>query len=137
MKKRCDCGDTKQLHLRTVIYARKVNITRVPVYSCSGCGSSEVYTGVKDDIGKLIGQLGAKPVPRTIPFDQVNELAGVLSLALAAGEDSLRERDVAQAAEQRTNDLLDLWLIAASLGDEQWKSELQGRLSQLRVPYIS
>jgi hypothetical protein len=137
LKKLCECGDTKKLHLRTVIYARKVNITRVPVYCCSRCGSHEVDSGVKDEIGSLIGQLGPRPAPRTIPFDQMNEWAGVLSLALAADTELLQEYAVVRAAEERTNELLDLWLIAASLGDENWKSELQGRLSQLRAPYIS
>ncbi|MBW5444715.1 hypothetical protein GE107_01365 [Cohnella sp. CFH 77786] len=137
MKKRCECGDTKKLHLRTVVYARKVNITRVPVYCCSRCGSHEVDSGVKGEIGSLIGQLGSKPAPRTIPFDQMNEWAGVLSLAMDTGKEPLEENLVARAAEERTNELLDLWLIAASLGDEIWKSELEGRLSQLRSLYIS
>jgi hypothetical protein len=136
LNKRCECGDTKRLHLRTVIFARKVNITRVPVYCCSTCGNSEVFLGVKDDVGKIIGQLGTKPVPRTIPFDQMNEWAGILSQAMESGGDALRAAAISRAIEERTNELLDLWLIASSLGDETWKAELQDRLTQLRALYI-
>lgn len=137
MKKRCECGEIKRLHLRTVVYARKVNITRVPVYCCSRCGCHEVHAGVKEEVGKLIGRLGARPVPRTIPFDQVNEWARVLSQSLVPGSESLLPTEIARAAEERTNELLDLWLIASSLGDDNWKTELQTKLSQLQFPYIS
>lgn len=137
MDKRCECGDTKRLHLRTVIFARKVNIMKVPVYCCSECGRNEVFSGVKDEVSRLIAKLGARPVPRSIPFDQVNEWACVLSLALAAGTEPLQASEVARAAEERTNQLLDLWLLASSLGDESWKAELQDRLSQLNAQYIS
>ncbi len=126
-----------KLHLRTVIYAGKVTITKVPVYECQNCGSSEVYSGVRPDIGRLIGQLGPRPVPRTIAFDQYNEWAGVLTAALTDNGEKLQASDIARAAEERTNELLDLWLIASSLGDEAWKSELQERLSQLHAQYIT
>jgi hypothetical protein len=125
------------LHLRTVIYARRVVIAKVPVYECGGCGSSEVFSGVKQDIGRLIKELGADPAPRTIQFDQMNEWAGVLTAALSGGRDMLQASDVARAAEERTNELLDLWLIASSLGDEAWKAELRERLSQLSAQYIT
>ncbi|TJY43291.1 hypothetical protein E5161_05180 [Cohnella pontilimi] len=136
MNKRCECGDTKSLALRTVIFARKVSITRVPVYCCSQCGSHEVFSGVKGDISRLIRELGAKPAPRTIPFDQVHEWAGILTAAASEG-DSLHKTAVERAAEERTNELLDLWLIASSVGDENWKAELQSRLAQLNAAYIS
>lgn len=131
MNKRCPCGDLQQLRLRTVVYARKVSITKVPVFSCSRCGSSEVHAGVKSEIGRLIGRLGSRPVSRIIPFDQINELAGVLASALENGSDRLLAADIARAAEERTNELLDLWLIASSLKDEAWKAEIRERLAQL------
>lgn len=137
MKKRCECGHAKNLHLRTVIYARKVNIARVPVFCCSSCGSCEVHPGVKSEIGRLIRQFGPDPMPRTILFDRINELAGVLSSAIEERADGLQASDIARATEERTNELLDLWLIASSLKDEAWKAELQERLSQLSTPYIS
>jgi hypothetical protein len=136
LDKRCDCGDTQKLLLRTIIFARKVNITKVPVYCCSQCGRNEVFSGVKEDISRLIGGLGPRPVPHTIPFDQIHEWAGVLSAA-SEGAQTLHKTVVTRAAEERTNELLDLWLIASSVGDENWKAELQSRLSQLKSVYIS
>ncbi len=124
------------LMLRTVIFAKKVNINNVPVYNCSLCGRNDVFPGVKEDVGKLVGQLGSKPAPRSIPFDQVHEWAGVLSHALHLS-DSLQAAVIARAAEERINQLLDLWLIASSLDDEAWKMEIQNRLSQLSAQYIS
>jgi hypothetical protein len=124
------------LMLRTVIFAKKVNINNVPVYNCSLCGRNDVFPGVKEDVGRLVGQLGSKPTPRSIPFDQVHEWAGVLSHAMNQSE-TLQATVIARAAEERVNQLLDLWLIASSLEDETWKLELTNRLSQLSGQYIS
>jgi len=137
LNKHCRCGAAFKLRMRTVVYARKVKITRVPVYCCSGCGSHEVYAGVKSDIGKLIGRLGARPRKQTISFDELNECAGVLSQVLDLGNRTVQPDAAQRAAQERTNELLDLWLIASSLGDEHWKSELSERLAQLRHAYIS
>jgi hypothetical protein len=136
LNKRCDCGDTKNLVLRTVIFAHKVNITRVPVYCCPQCGSHEVFSGVKEEISRLIGDLGSRPAPRTIAFDQMHEWAGILTAA-SEGVETLQKAAVERAAEERTNELLDLWLLASSVGDEIWKAELQSRLAQLNAAYIS
>lgn len=137
MNKHCLCGAPLKLRLRTVVYARKVKITRVPVLCCNGCGSHEVYAGVKADIGRLIGKLGSRPEAQSISFDELNECAGVLSQAMEEGERTVQPSIVARAAQERANELLDLWLIASSLGDESWKAELSERLSQLRHAYIS
>jgi hypothetical protein len=134
--KRCSCGGEMNLMLRTVIFAKKVNINNVPVYNCSLCGRNDVFPGVKEDVGRLVGQLGSKPTPRSIPFDQVHEWAGVLSHAMNQSE-TLQATVIARAAEERVNQLLDLWLIASSLEDETWKLELSNRLSQLSGQYIS
>lgn len=124
------------LKLRTVIFAKKVNINNVPVYNCSLCGRNDVFPGVKEDVGKLVGQLGTKPSAHNIPFDQVHEWAGVLSDAMNMS-DSLHASVVARTAEERVNQLLDLLLVASSLGDEMWKKELHTRLSQLSAQYVS
>lgn len=124
------------LGLRTVIFARKVNINNVPVYNCPGCGRNDVFPGVKEDVGKLVGQLGARPDPSSIPFDQVHEWAGVLSQALHVSE-SLQAAAIARATEERIDQLLDLLLIASSLEDERWKNEIHTRLSQLSAQYVS
>lgn len=137
MNSPCYCGGTKRLHLRTVVYARNVKITGVPVICCQQCGNHEVFEGVKEEVGQLIGRLGPRPEPADISFDEQNEWAGVLQLALKKASEGLLPTEIMRAAEERTNELLDMWLIAASLGDERWKSELQTRLSQLRKVYIS
>ncbi|WP_239617251.1 hypothetical protein [Cohnella mopanensis] len=124
------------LKLRTVVFAKKVNINNVPVYNCRMCGRNDVFPGVKDDVGRLVGQLGSRPAPHNIPFDQLHEWAGVLSDALHLS-DTLQATVIAKAAEERINQLLDLWLIASSLEDELWKQEIQIRLSQLSAQYIS
>jgi len=134
--KRCPCGGEMNLSLRTVIFARKVNINNVPVYNCPGCGRNDVFPGVKEDVGKLVGQLGAKPAPGSIPFDQVHEWAGVLSQAFYQA-DKLQAATIAKATKERIDQLLDLWLIASSLEDEAWKTEIHTRLCQLSAQYVS
>jgi len=133
--KRCYCGGEMNLRLRTVIFAKKVNINNVPVFNCADCGRNDLFPGVKDDVGKLVGRLGARPNAGEIPFDQVHEWAGVLSQASAQG-DSLQSKEIAKATEERIDQLLDLWLFASSLKDDVWKAELHNRLSQLSAPYI-
>ncbi|TVY00654.1 hypothetical protein [Cohnella terricola] len=135
MLKRCYCGGEMNLKLRTVIFAKKVNINNVPVYNCSDCGRNDLFPSVKDDVGKLVGQLGARPDVGEIPFEQVHEWACVLSQAFLQG-DSLQAKEIAKATEERIDQLLDLWLIASSLKDEVWMTEIHNRLSQLSAPYL-
>lgn len=135
MFKICSCGDQMSLSLRTVVFARKVNITNVPVYSCDGCGRNDVFHGVKDDVGRLISQIGTMPDMRCIPFDELHEWAGLLT-GMRTQLKTLHPADVARAAEERTNQLLDLLNLATALGDETWKDELRYRLSQLSAQYI-
>ncbi|BBI34569.1 TraR/DksA C4-type zinc finger protein [Cohnella abietis] len=136
MLKRCSCGGDMSLMLRTVIFAKKVNINNVPVYNCSFCGRNDVFPGVKEDVGKLVGKLGNQPAPGSIPFDQVHEWAGVLSKASNLS-DPLQASVITRTAEERVNQLLDLLLIATSLQDEEWKKELHSRLSQLSGHNVS
>jgi len=133
----CLCGGATCLQLRTVVYARHVKITGVPVICCPNCGNHEVFEGVKKEVGLLLATLGSKPEPATISFCERNEWANLLARAIKSAPNGLQSSEIMRAAEERTNELLDLWLIAASLGDEKWKSELQDRLSQLRKVYIS
>jgi len=134
--KRCNCGGDMSLGLRTVIFARKVNIHNVPVYNCPDCGRNDVFPGVKEDVGKLVGALGSEPAPTIIPFDQMHEWAGVLSRTLS-GSERLRAEAVAKATEERIDQLLDLLLVASSIGDEAWKNEIHTKLSQLSAQYVS
>ncbi|MBB6671119.1 hypothetical protein [Cohnella nanjingensis] len=124
------------LTLRSVLYAKRVNISNVPVYTCERCSRNEVFPGVKSDLGVLVGRLGSQPHAQTIPFDEIHEWAGVLSHAQSHSK-PLRPAMVARVTEERTNELLDLWLVASSVGDEAWMAELRERLSQLSAQYIS
>ncbi|MFC5403174.1 hypothetical protein [Cohnella soli] len=135
MSKHCSCGSVMKLMLRTVIFAKKVNINNVPVYNCEGCGRNDVFPGVKEDVGKLVGQLGAAPIAKSISFDEMHEWASVLSQAKLRSE-SLQETMIASATEERINELLDLLLLATSIGDDVWKMEIESRLSQLSAQYI-
>ena len=102
MLKSCTCGQQMELSLRTVIFAKKVNITNVPVYSCAICGRNDVFHGVKDDVGRLISKLGTVSDSRSIPFDQMHEWAGLLS-DMRSQMRTLQPADVAKATEERTN----------------------------------
>ncbi|THF74218.1 hypothetical protein [Cohnella fermenti] len=124
------------LILRTLIYVHKVSIANVPVYSCEFCSRNEVFPGVKEDLGQLVGRMGSKPQPQTIPFEEQHEWAAVLR-DMAANRQPLDAAAVARSIENRTNELLDLLLVASSLRDEKWQKELRGRLSQLSAQYIS
>ncbi|MBN2983448.1 MULTISPECIES: hypothetical protein [Cohnella] len=135
LHKRCPCGHGQQLTLRTVLHARKASIANVPVYSCDECGRNEVFPGVKAELGRLIGELGPAPRPQTVLFDERHEWVGVLA-ALHKRERRITATAVARRTEERMDELLDLLLVASNVGDEQWKTELNGRLSQLSSQYI-
>lgn len=124
------------LGLRTVFYSKTVSIDNVPVYSCGRCSRNEVYPGVKSDLSRLLAGLGTKPLPRRIRFDELHEWAGMLCAAVCESE-PLSVGLLARLTEERTNELLDLLLVASSLGDTGWKEELQERLSQLNGQYIT
>lgn len=124
------------LGLRQVLYSKTVGISGVPVYACGQCSRSEVYPGVKSDLSRLLSELGPKPLPREIRFDELHEWARMLSQASSASL-PLSGARIVQLTEERTNELLDLLLIASSLDDTAWKRELEGRLSQLNGQYIT
>lgn len=63
MHKQCQCGEPMGLELRKVIYASKVEILHVPVFSCPSCFSSEVLQHVTKDIKELLQSLGANLHP--------------------------------------------------------------------------
>ncbi|MFC3798076.1 hypothetical protein [Cohnella sp. GCM10012308] len=135
MFKRCICGEAMALGLRKVFYSKTVSIAGVPVYACGHCSRNVVYPGVKSDLSSLLSALGSKPLPREIRFDEVHEWAGMLSQAVSKRM-PLNAARIAKLTEERTNELLDLLLIAASLGDLAWKRELEAKLAQLNGQYI-
>jgi hypothetical protein len=135
LSKRCPCGHVLNLTLRTVIHARKASIANVPVYTCAVCGRNEVFPGVRAELGRLVGELGSDPPLQTIAFEERHEWAKVL-VDLRIRKQPMQAGAVARQTEERMNELLDLLLIASKIGDEAWKAELNGRLSQLSAQYI-
>lgn len=85
---------------------------------------------VKPDLTGLIGQLGSQPDKQTFLFNEWNEWADLLVEVYA--KDKLPKSHVLEEhMTARINKLLDLFLIAQSLGDEDWMNEIQKRLSQI------
>jgi len=116
------------IRLRTVIFSNKVKIDNVPIYSCVRCDRSEVLQDVKQELSELIRQLGRNPESQHIPFQETNELAFLL---FEATKKERAHTPVEQIVKDRVNELLDLLLLAQSLGDEPWSNEIRERLSQI------
>ncbi|MFD2116173.1 hypothetical protein [Paenibacillus yanchengensis] len=118
------------MKLRTVIYSGKVEINNVPVYSCDSCQHSEVIPEVKTDLTSLLAQLGNKPPKQSFLFNECNEWADLLVEAKEKTK-KLTETDVAVLTESRVNALLDLFLLAQSLQNDEWMEDITKRLEQL------
>ena len=128
MDKRCVCGHPMTIRLRTLIYSNKVKIENVPVYSCAACERSEVLHDVKRELSELLKALEETPEKREIRFQDENELAFLL---LEATKKERAHVPVEKIVEERVNQLLDMLLLARSLGDDRWVRELRHRLSQI------
>jgi len=128
LEKRCVCGKPMSIGLRTVIYSNKVKIENVPVYSCTSCERSEVLHDVKKDLSSMLKDLEGNSEKLEIQFQEENELAFLLH------EATRKERahiPVEKIVEERINQLLDMLILARSLGDDSWTRELRLRLSQI------
>ncbi|KEO79172.1 hypothetical protein ACYCS5_01810 [Paenibacillus sp. SEL3] len=134
MQKQCQCGKPMGLELRKVIYADKVEILHVPVFSCSSCFSSEVLQHVTKDIKALLQSLGSKPTARRISFARNNELAEIIRKLVLEEADNPNvdwQSALEERMELRINLLLDLYRYARSLGDEDWMNDVEKKLVQL------
>lgn len=118
------------MKLRTVIYSGKVEIDNVPIYSCPSCSRSEVLPEVKPDLTGLIGQLGEEPAKQTLLFNELNEWADLL-LEASASRKTPSGPAVQQIVDERIDSLLELLLLAGSVGDEAWRQDIEKRLAQL------
>ncbi len=134
MQKRCHCGDIMKMKLRTVIYSGKVEIDNVPIYSCSSCNTSEVFPEVKPDLTGLIAQLGAEPDRQTFLFNECNEWADLL-VEVKSTKQQPDQQAVQRLIEDRVNKLLDLYLLAQSLQDDDWMADIHKRLGQLSLRF--
>jgi uncharacterized protein YdcH (DUF465 family) len=118
------------MKLRTVIYSGKVEIDNVPIFSCSSCNKSEVFPEVKPDLTGLIAQLGSEPAKQTFLFNECNEWADLL-VEVKSNKQQPDQQSVQRLIEHRINKLLDLYLLAQSLKDEDWIADINKRLGQL------
>jgi YgiT-type zinc finger domain-containing protein len=134
LQKNCHCGHMMNIKLRTVIFSNKVEIHNVPIYSCSECSSSEVYAAVKSDLTEMIGVLGKQPEKQEIDFNEVNELARIMHRV--SDKENIR-LSVEAIIEDRINQLLDLILLAQSVNDTAWISDIRKRLQQITECMIS
>jgi hypothetical protein len=134
MQKECKCGNTMNIRLRTVIYSNKVEIENVPIYTCDICSSSEIFSGIKDDLTGLIDKLGEQPHKQLLLFEDVNEFAHLMYKV--SDKDQL-ERPIEEIIEDRINQLLDLLLLAQSVNDSAWMEDIQSRLFQITKQTLS
>lgn len=120
-----------EIVLRNVVYRNRVKIMNVPVHVCvdDSCAYSQVVDVIKDDLKSLMEELGQHPQRQAIEFEEMSELSNLLVLIANEREDST----VREVLSERVNELLDLFLLAQSLGDEKWMLELRGRLTQIMV----
>lgn len=128
MQKQCKCGQMMSIRLRTVIYQNKVDIENVPIFSCDGCGRSEVAPTVKPDLTGLIGKLGSKPDKQQLYFHELSEVANLLHKI--SDKDHMND-SMEKIIAERINELLDILLLAQSLGDSPWIDDTRKRLSQI------
>ncbi|MFP3389871.1 hypothetical protein [Brevibacillus sp. SIMBA_040] len=132
MQKKCSrCGSEMEMALRNVVYRNRVKIMNVPVHVCvdDACAYSQVVDVIKDDLKSLMEELGQHPQRQAIEFEEMSELSNLLVLIANEGEDST----VREVLSERVNELLDLFLLAQSLGDEKWMLELRERLTKIMV----
>lgn len=134
MHKHCKCGRSMSIRLRTVIYQNKVDIENVPIYTCEHCQRSEVLPSVKPDLTGLIGKLGSKPAKQQLLFDDLSEIAYLMR---KVSEKEHQSESVERIVQERINELLDIMLIAQSLGDDLWMEEIRSRLAQITQHSIS
>ncbi|MNR17315.1 hypothetical protein D3C85_1339670 [compost metagenome] len=83
---------------------------------------------MKPELTGLIGRLGSKPEKQQFSFHEVSEVAFLL---LKVTEKERMNDSMEKIVEDRINELLDILLLAQSLGDEPWAEEIRKRLSQI------
>ncbi|MCM3784269.1 hypothetical protein M3231_14890 [Neobacillus mesonae] len=134
MRRWCKCKLTMDLELRTVIYAKKVEIKDVPVFFCMTCSTYEVLKPLKPDLTKLLEKVELTSDYQVFHFSEFNEVAKMITELLEHIPDiSLDEigTEVEKVKEERINVLLDLYQYARQSEDELWMSDTERRLEQL------
>jgi len=118
-----------ELRLRTVVFKKNAEIENVPVLICDSCNHSEVFPPVKTCLVNLLARLKAASANKVyLRFDERNEIARLIQLQQKQG---IRMEGVRKLIEERVNELLDMLLLAGSLGDQDWAGEIQNKLTEL------
>ncbi len=134
MQKICKCGQSMQIHLRTIIFSNKLEMMNVPIYTCDFCQSSEVFHSVRADVTEMIEKIGNPSEKKILNFDDVNELA---HLMYKASDKDLLDIPLEMIVAERINELLDLLILARSIEDSLWVEEVQRKLIQITNQTIS
>jgi len=134
LQRTCECGHDMDIRLRKVIYSRSVEVGNVPVYSCPRCRRVNILPEVKTELAGLIRSLGLEPERKRIDFADVSEWAYLI--AQATDRDRMHE-PIQRLIADRVDQLLDMMLLARSLGDMDWEAELRGRLGQITRPVMA
>lgn len=124
----CQCGLPMNLMLRTVVFARKVTVHCVPVFSCNECHHSQIHQDVKQHLSTVMKPFSTKLTKQTIYFQDINELAKLL---FRASDPEFDNNTVNEMIHLRINELNDLLLLAESIHDTEWVDELHDRLDQI------
>ncbi|AJS57828.1 hypothetical protein [Paenibacillus sp. IHBB 10380] len=134
MSQQCICGQQMKLELRTVVYARTVEILHVPVRTCEDCSTYFLLPPIKNVLAEYMNELGKQPSKRKVSFTEFNELSHVIHEVFSQEESDCcieMENAVKKAIHDRTNLLLDLYRYAESVKDHKWTENLRQRLTQL------
>jgi len=137
LKKSCSCGGGMTIHMHTLIYSTKVKITEVPVYTCSQCSRYEPLPFIKSDLSQLLKELSNSSAKRYVSFTDRNEWAVILKETFAGFitvDIKELEEAILRAVQNRIDLLLDIYQLAAEIGDREWMDETALRLSQLTHP---
>jgi hypothetical protein len=128
LDKRCHCNVAKSIELRTVIFSERVTIRNVPVKICNSCNFCELFPDIKRDLKKRMIQWGTHPNKQIIWYHENHELAYIL---YEANRVRKMNTPICEMITTRINELLDLFILAQSVGDLCWMDELRNRMWQL------
>jgi hypothetical protein len=118
-----------ELNLRTLVYQGRVEIENVPVYYCAKCETSEIVEKIKPHMIELIKDLGNRPEKKRVQFNDHSEWSQLL--VMAATQERASGLEVKNVREERMNELLDLHILAESLGLEEWMKEIEEKLKEV------
>lgn len=136
MHRWCNCKQPMNLELRTVIFAKKIEVKNVPIFSCMSCSTYEVLKPIKTHLSEYLHSidLSLDDSYQVIKFSDIDEVANLFyDLCKRNVElDSDGLGDVIEAYRQeRINLLLDVYQCALQVNDKGWMRDTQRRLEQL------